>query len=389
MCLFPTQNLNIDSPSYRKGVTTFSCGCCPECLSKKANAWALRAVYEAKEHVDNCMITLTYDNYVYDGCGRVVGERVSDLNVCKRDVQLFVKRLRKRLGYPIKYLISAEYGKRTHRAHYHAILFGVKFPDLVLYKRSKRGNYIYKSALLTDIWHNGICTVDSVNITSSVARYCTKYCMKDAGADDTFMLFSHGIGEKGLLRDFNGRDYIVDGRQHSVPRFVWQKVITERYSSKRILPYTYKYVNRRKDVSLHSDFRYLQNRVKRQRYYELRDGDPQYKAYVDYWRKKFVEIEKTLPSIRQRILSLNPQKYSGYISAALYKLGKRMNGYPLPPPRSSRLGELEKWRNRLRIYPCHKCANDTFSTQFAVSMCLKHPKLRYFDVAEKYFEIFS
>ncbi len=75
----------------------------------------------------------------------------------------------------------------------------------------------------------GICTVDTQNLSAACARYCTKYCAKDARADDTFMLFSRGIGEAGLLRDFNGKSYIIDGREYPIPRQIWEKKICEWY----------------------------------------------------------------------------------------------------------------------------------------------------------------
>lgn len=55
--------------------------------------------------------------------------------VCKRDVQLFLKRLRITLERkfnipPFRYCVFSEYGKDTHRAHYHMILFGVDLGKL-------------------------------------------------------------------------------------------------------------------------------------------------------------------------------------------------------------------------------------------------------------------
>lgn len=235
MCFFPYKNNQINSPAYKKGVREFKCGACPECLAEKSRYWALRCSMQAMEQVC-CMVTLTYDTYVHDTrTGRVIGERVSDLKVCKSDAQKFIKRVREYFArvksvHDIKYLITAEYGKRTNRAHYHAILFGVEFDDLVRYKKSKRGNWINKSATLDKLWSHGICTVDTVCVNAKIARYCTKYCAKDSRADDTFMLYSRGIGAKKLLELFNGKSYVIDGREYPIPRSVWCDYIEKKYN---------------------------------------------------------------------------------------------------------------------------------------------------------------
>lgn len=234
MCLFPFLNNNRNSTAYKKGVKEFECGACPECLSKRSKQWALRAVAQAQVS-PSVMVCLTYDEYIHDtNTGRIIGERVSPKKCNKEDVQKFIKRLRRYIQYHfgqtnVKYLVTAEYGKRTHRAHYHALLFNVQFTDLVPYKRSKRGNLIYKSATLDKIWQHGICTVDSVNVQSACARYCTKYAMKDKEAD-TFMLFSRGIGEAVLMRDFNGISYIYDGFEYPIPRQIWRNYIENKYN---------------------------------------------------------------------------------------------------------------------------------------------------------------
>lgn len=242
MCFFLFKNNRFDGVAYKKGVREFECGACPECLAKKSKQWALRCSMQAQVQ-KCCMVTLTYDTYIHDtATGRVIGERVSDLQVNKKDAQKFIKRLRiyfkrKKNVDNIKYLLTAEYGKRTHRAHYHAILFGVEFDDLIRYKKSKRGNWINKSATLDKIWAHGICTVDTVCVNAKIARYCTKYCAKDSRADDTFMLFSRGIGQEELLRQFNGISYVVDGREYPIPRTVWRDYIENKYNIKGFSKY--------------------------------------------------------------------------------------------------------------------------------------------------------
>lgn len=346
MCLFPLPNLNVDSLAYKKGVKEFDCGACPECLKKRSNVWALRSVYECKSHVHNCMITLTYDNFKRDDRGNIIGEEPvnPDLLVDKRHIQLFMKRLRKWYSSvtdeKVKYLCTAEYGSHTHRAHYHLILFGVKFPDIHYYKKSKRGNIIYMSDILSKLWGHGICTVDSINIHSGVARYCTKYCAKER-SNDTFMLFSHNIGLTELLKDFNGINYMIDGREYPVPRAVWQAYIMEKYSNvnKGLTPlgcgFTFKYVNRDKTKApfvkpiiydnqvLNDDFIYLKNCAERACYREIRDNDPVYKNYIDYWSKKSVIFDKLKLTPIQRIYALDDSKYHSYKVKALHCYAKR------------------------------------------------------------------
>jgi hypothetical protein len=79
--------------------------------------------------------------------------------VIKKDIQDFMKRYRAYLDYhygknkkPIKYMATAEYGDRTHRAHYHVLIFGHVFNDRVPYKKSKRGNQIYMSLTVSALF---------------------------------------------------------------------------------------------------------------------------------------------------------------------------------------------------------------------------------------------
>ena len=65
-------------------------------------------------------VTLTYDE----------AHIPANHQLCKRDAQLFIKRLRYYLGKRrIRYYLCGEYGERFGRPHYHAILFNVH-PEL-------------------------------------------------------------------------------------------------------------------------------------------------------------------------------------------------------------------------------------------------------------------
>lgn len=104
----------------KKPFSGFTCGSygpenfCLPCLIRRRNTWVGRCTLETFLHVHNSFVTLTYEQ----GCLPAGG------NLRKKDVQDWLKRLRERFGGQIRYYGCAEYGERTWRPHYHAILFG-------------------------------------------------------------------------------------------------------------------------------------------------------------------------------------------------------------------------------------------------------------------------
>lgn len=368
MCMFPTPNYDINGEAYRRGIHEFECGSCPECLARRSSRWALRGAMELKTCKVASMVCLTYDNYIRDARGHIVGEQVADRTVDKRDVQLFIKRLRKwywkEYGRTLKYLVSAEYGKHTHRPHYHAILFGVEFPDIVPYKKSKRGNLIYKSAILTSLWGHGICTVDSIAVNAAAIRYCTKYSMKDKEAD-TFMLCSRNIGLEAMLAEFNGKSYIVEGREYPVPRQVWERFICDWYVG--VLPeFTPKYRGFRE-----YGFKVWRENCKQRRAYRaLRDQDTAYQGYLKYWSEKAAQFEATRRPVLERILALDNNKYFSYKQKALEVYRVRIErGVPLTAPRKAIDSRYARWlweSFKFDIFAlppsCQGRANDTKTT---------------------------
>lgn len=371
MCLFPLPNYMIDSDAYRKGVTKFNCGACPECLSARASRIMVRDVFEASQHVNNCMVTLTYDQYIRDFHGKIIGERVANRSVDKRDVQLFIKRLRmyvwRHFKVRIKYRLSAEYGKKTHRPHYHALIFGFTFPDCVKYKKSKRGNWIYTSAKLTELWRFGICTVDSIRISPAVARYCSKYTSKDHGAEDTFSLCSQGIGLDAMYQSFNGLCYTVEGRQYPIPREIWQRYIIDCYGGG---PFSFstQYVNYNGDNW--NDF--LRSRRLRKAYRIIRDRDPLYQQYLKFWSHRIELADRLKPSVIERIRALPDSEYFFYKQAALKVFEKRKVidlSYPAPRSGCKSAWERFQWEHfkiapvTCRISSRLNMASDTLQVQ--------------------------
>lgn len=208
------------------------CGQCIACRINRANSWALRCVHEAQLHERSCFVTLTYD-----------AEHVPrDLSLSTRDLQLFWKRLRKR-GEKFRYFACGEYGERTLRPHYHALLFGVDFSEDRVLHSTRSGSRIYVSKVLEETWGKGFAPVGSVTFES--ARYVAQYCLKKytgAGAEEEYSRTDKESGEvfsvkppfvvmsrrpglgAGWLEKYRGdvypRDEVIhEGRSYRPPRF--------------------------------------------------------------------------------------------------------------------------------------------------------------------------
>lgn len=93
------------------------CGGCLGCRTAQAKAWALRCTLELQQHDRAAFTTLTYD------------DQHLPPTLSKRDLQLWVKRVRKNIDRPIRFFASGEYGERNNRPHYHAILYGAGAGD--------------------------------------------------------------------------------------------------------------------------------------------------------------------------------------------------------------------------------------------------------------------
>lgn len=141
------------------------CGSCTACRLDRAMAWATRCVHERQMHSSAVFITPTYaDEHL-----------PADLSVSVREMQLFNRRLRHEVG-SFRFFCCGEYGDRTKRPHYHALLFGLDFDDKRPHSKSKSGELLYHSPRLERIWGKGSCLIGSVTLQS--AGYCARYSLK-------------------------------------------------------------------------------------------------------------------------------------------------------------------------------------------------------------------
>lgn len=216
------------------------CGRCIGCRVDRSRQWAMRCLHEAQLYEQNCFVTLTYDD-----------QNVPiDYSVKIRDWQLFMYRLRRRTKPGIRFFAAGEYGDRLLRPHYHALLFNFDFADKILYA-TRRGNRVYKSTLLQEIWPYGLHEIG--NVTFQSAAYTARYCIKKVGGDEAsahytrvspvdgntyrvapeFAVMSRrpGLGHKWFEKfkaDAFPSDYlIVDGRKIKPPKFYLEKLAEE------------------------------------------------------------------------------------------------------------------------------------------------------------------
>lgn len=142
----------------------YPCGKCYECREAKIEAWQIRWKEHLKTQLEKSsyMLTLTYsdENLKYEN-GRS--------SLCYRDVQLFLKRLRKRQSkidnsVKLTYHGCGEYGtKYTKRPHYHILIT----------------NCIVDQCEFESIWQNGIVHVGD-NVTTATIKYVLKYTLKNS-----------------------------------------------------------------------------------------------------------------------------------------------------------------------------------------------------------------
>lgn len=196
------------------------CGKCAGCRMDYSRAWADRMLIELHDNC-NCgvFLTLTYNSE------HLPRSDSGAPTLSKRDLQLFWKRLRK--AYPdkkIRYFVAGEYGPRTHRPHYHAIVFGLSlsdFSDLEYLRANGLGQAYYNSPSLADIWSNGYIVLSEV--TWHTCAYVSRYVLKKRGKIDKYVVATGVVPEFNLTsrRPGIGLLHAVDLLESGLTEFVF------------------------------------------------------------------------------------------------------------------------------------------------------------------------
>lgn len=207
----------------------------------KSMSWALRCRHEADSWAHNAFLTLTYDD-----------EHLPWHGSLDKDLpRLFVRYLRRHLDgvecapgspkRPIRYFGCGEYGERRNRAHYHLLLFNVRFDDTSVYGRDT-----YTSRLVSQLWPYGSHILGTVTPASAsyVAGYALKKVSKweaawkyrlidengeffDKQREFAMMSLKPPIGWYWYAKyknDLRLGHCVVDGRQVAIPRLYRDKL---------------------------------------------------------------------------------------------------------------------------------------------------------------------
>jgi len=154
------------SASFSGAPLWLPCGKCPMCRLEQGRQWAMRCLHEKLMYKDNVFLTLTYDDVHLPYNGSLV----------RRDLTLFMKRLREFKGPGIRFFACGEYGDLNARPHYHVLLFNCDFSDKLFYSKNARGDVYYTSKCVSDLWPDGFNILGDVTFDS--AAYVARYCLK-------------------------------------------------------------------------------------------------------------------------------------------------------------------------------------------------------------------
>lgn len=243
--IFDKQELALLTESQKKNTMELPCNKCIYCQVQYSNQWAVRCVLEARATpYNNSFITLTYndENVPKDGF----------LN--KRDVQLFIKKVRKSLpGVKIRYFLAGEYGRQNYRPHFHIVFFNFRPKDI--YNSWNEGNTtLWRSRQIEKMWGKGFISV-GLDIEMRTMKYIAKYLTKCSPLPERFknnpeyvQPSNHpGIAANQYTKDIweTGCIYI-QGFKYGIPKY-YEELAVQQGHTKELEEYKVKQRKRAKE----------------------------------------------------------------------------------------------------------------------------------------------
>lgn len=170
------------------------CGKCRLCRNRKTEEWMTRCMCESACHnYRPLFITLTYRPSV----------RPDNMEDCKYDFQLFMKRLRSRVSRTLdvnselRFVAVSEWTPKNHFPHIHMLLWGM--PYVPCSEGDKNSFQSLCKFIQDDAWQNGIAKVEFARDCS--AAYPLKYMRKGLDEDCWFLASRRkGIGYNFLSK---------------------------------------------------------------------------------------------------------------------------------------------------------------------------------------------
>lgn len=218
------------------------CGHCKACALNKQSDWATRLEFESKSYPKQSVlfVGLSYNDEHLPEYG----------SLCKRDLQLFMKRLRKWISpRKCRFFAAGEYGDQHMRPHFHVILFGVTMDDLKTYQ-AFWSNKVKGFVSFSDLWSVngkpiGRITIQRIRTIhfAYVAKYATKRLTGDlaksfedySGLIPEFVQMSRnpGIGREECMRRIerlkrDGAIWIKPGVYKRLPRYFVDIVFSDK-----------------------------------------------------------------------------------------------------------------------------------------------------------------
>lgn len=218
------------------------CGQCMCCRINRTSSWNVRLLIESLSWDDVSFVTLTYDD----------AHLPEDKSLHKRDLQLFLKRLRKNLnGRKIKYYACGEYGSKEHtfRPHYHLIVYGLS------QSMSDRQAVLDSWSFCSPVKFLDARTKGIVPANRMTMRYVAGYVQKKiigTESDDfygdkekPFSIMSKGLGLEYALahKELFENGYITLGKQQiAIPRYFRDKLNLGSMSHEDVVKKQIKYL---------------------------------------------------------------------------------------------------------------------------------------------------
>lgn len=259
----------------RNGV--FPCGHCLDCRIGKAREWSARLLHELSYWQKAVFVTLTYEDDFLPAKG----------SLRKKDLQNFFKRLRKYSNTKIKYYACGEYGSKTNRPHYHAIIFGLG--------QSKEDKAFIKDCWRYCQWSNFSDKKAFGTVTYDSCRYVSDY------------IFKKYNGEKAL-EEYTSKDL-------EIPFKICSQGLGLRYLE-----------DNRDNLIFNHGFTLRGVRMALPRYYVDKLGiklEPQDEKRLEQWTNYAKRTNIPLPDIAETILQHNRQReLNTERRTSLYKKGE-------------------------------------------------------------------